>query len=225
MELLDFASRIVIALLLGMFIGFERQLTGHPAGIRTNMLICLGSCMFLLFPMIMGSDDIQRIASYIVSGVGFLCSGVIFKENGTVKGLNTAATLWCSAAIGVLTSSGMFRYAFTATFILITSNILFRPLSQKINPLDSFNEEENFYKINITCKEKDELEIRSILLKATKDTKLTLVELETNDQGNKKVQIEATYKFLGKRVDDVIEILISKLSMKDGIKKVGWEII
>ena len=81
MDLLDFATRIVVAILLGMFIGFERQLTGHPAGIRTNMLICLGSCMFLMFPMIMGSNDIQRVASYIVSGVGFLCSGVIFKEN------------------------------------------------------------------------------------------------------------------------------------------------
>ena len=119
MELIDFASRIIVALLLGMFIGFERQITGHPAGIRTNMLICLGACMFLLFPMIMRSDDIQRVASYIVSGVGFLCSGVIFKENGTVKGLNTAATLWCTAAIGVLTSSGMFSYAFISTFVLI----------------------------------------------------------------------------------------------------------
>lgn len=225
MDLLDFASRIVVALLLGIFIGFERQLTGHPAGIRTNMLICLGSCMFLLFPMIMGSDDIQRVASYIVSGVGFLCSGVIFKENGTVKGLNTAATLWCSAAIGVLSSSGMFGYAFVATFILITTNILFRPLSQKVRPLDSFNEEESFYKITIICGELDELDIRSSILKETKDTKLTLTELDTNDLGNKKVQIEATYKFTGKRIDDTIEKLVSKLSLKNSIKKVGWEII
>lgn len=225
MELLDFASRIVIALLLGMFIGFERQLTGHPAGIRTNMLICLGACMFIQFPMIMGSDDIQRVASYIVSGVGFLCSGVIFKENGTVKGLNTAATLWCSAAIGMLASSGMFGYAFVATFVLITANICFRPLSQKINPLDNFNEEESFYKISIVCTESKELEIRSAILKDTKDTKLTLTELDTNDLGNKKVQIEATYRFYGKRIDDTIEGLVAALSIKDGIKKVGWEFI
>jgi len=224
MELLDFASRIIIALLLGMFIGFERQLTGHPAGIRTNMLICLGSCMFLLFPMIMGSNDIQRVASYIVSGVGFLCSGVIFKENGTVKGLNTAATLWCSAAIGVLSSSGMFSFAFVATFILLTANVLFRPLSQQIHPLENFNEDESFYKINIVCRESDELDIRSAILKETKDTKLILTELDTNDLGNKKVEIEATYRFIGKRIDDSIEGLVSRLSIKDGIKKVGWEI-
>lgn len=225
MDLLDFATRIVVALLLGMIIGFERQLTGHPAGIRTNMLICLGSCLFLLFPMIMGSDDIQRVASYIVSGVGFLCSGVIFKENGTVKGLNTAATLWCTASIGLLSSSGMYSYAFIATFILLVANVLFRPLSQKVNPLDSFNEDESFYKINIICHDVDELKIRSTILKETKGTKLTLTELDTKDLGNKKIQIEATYRFIGQRIDDTIEGLVSKLSIKDGIKKVGWEIM
>ncbi|MBQ7104402.1 MAG: MgtC/SapB family protein [Bacilli bacterium] len=225
MDTLDFATRIVIALLLGMFIGFERQITGHPAGIRTNMLICLGSCMFLLFPMIMGSDDIQRVASYIVSGVGFLCSGVIFKENGTVKGLNTAATLWCTAAIGLLSSSGMYSYAFIATFILLMANILFRPLSQKIEPLDSFNEDESFYKINVVCHEKDELKVRSEILKEIKGTKLTLTELDTKELENNKVQIEATYRFIGQRVDETIESLVATLSIKHGIKKVGWEII
>lgn len=225
MELLDFATRIVVALLLGMFIGFERQLTGHPAGIRTNMLICLGSCMFLMFPMIMDSDDIQRVASYIVSGVGFLCSGVIFKENGTVKGLNTAATLWCTAAIGLLASSGMFSYAIIATVVLLMANVIFRPLSQKVNPLDSFNEDESFYKINIICHEDDELKVRSAILKEAKETKLTLTELDTKELDDKKVQIEATYRFIGQRIDDKIENLVTNLSIKHGIKKVGWEIM
>jgi len=225
MGLLDFASRIVIALFLGVFIGFERQLTGHPAGIRTNMLICLGACMFLLFPIIMGSNDIQRVASYIVSGVGFLCSGVIFKENGTVKGLNTAATLWCTAAIGVLTSSGMYRYALVSTFVLIMANILFRPLSHKVNPLDNFNEEKILYKITIICDESDELDIRPLVLKEAKDTKLSLIELNSNDLGNKKVQMEATYKFTGKKIEDTIEVIISKLIQNNGVKKVGWEVI
>ena len=196
MDLLDFATRIVVSILLGMFIGFERQLTAHPAGIRTNMLICLGSCMFLMFPMIMGSDDIQRVASYIVSGVGFLCSGVIFKENGTVKGLNTAATLWCTAAIGILSSSGMFSYAIIATIALLMANIVFRPISQKIDPLDSFNEDESFYKINIVCPVEDELKIRSTILKEAKASKLTLKELDTKDLSNGEVQIEAIYRFI-----------------------------
>ena len=84
---------------------------------------------------------------------------------------------------------------------------------------------ESFYKISIVCTESKELEIRSAILKETKDTKLTLTELDTNDLGNKKVQIEATYRFFGKRIDDTIEGLVSSLSIKDGIKKVGWEFI
>lgn len=225
MDLLDFATRIVVAILLGMFIGFERQLTAHPAGIRTNMLICLGSCMFLMFPMIMGSNDIQRVASYIVSGVGFLCSGVIFKENGTVKGLNTAATLWCTAAIGILTSSGMFSYAIIATIALLMANIVFRPISQKIDPLDSFNEDESFYKIHIVCPAEDELKVRSTILKEAKETKLTLKELDTKELENDNVQIIATYRFIGQRIDDCIENLVANLCIKHGIKKVGWEVM
>ena len=225
MELLDFATRIVVAILLGMFIGFERQLTGHPAGIRTNMLICLGSCMFLMFPMIMGSNDIQRVASYIVSGVGFLCSGVIFKENGTVKGLNTAATLWCTAAIGILSSSGMFSYAIIATIALLMANIVFRPISQKIDPLDSFNEDESYYKIKIVCPSEDEVKLRSVILKEAKETKLTLKELDTKELENNKIQIEAIYRFIGPRIDDRIENLVANLCIKHGLKKVGWEVM
>ena len=225
MELLDFATRIVVAILLGMFIGFERQLTGHPAGIRTNMLICLGTCMFLMFLMIMGSIDIQRVASYIVSGVGFLCSGVIFKENGTVKGLNTAATLWCTAAIGILSSSGMFSYAIIATIALLMANIVFRPISQKIDPLDSFNEDESYYKIKIVCPSEDEVKLRSVILKEAKETKLTLKELDTKELENNKIQIEAIYRFIGPRIDDRIENLVANLCIKHGIKKVGWEVM
>lgn len=94
-------GRIGLSVLLGFLIGLERQITGHPAGIRINVLISMGACLFLMFPLMSGSDEVYRIASYIVSGVGFLCSGVIFKEGGTVRGLNTAATLWCTAAVGV----------------------------------------------------------------------------------------------------------------------------
>ena len=80
-------GRIGLSVLLGFLIGLERQITGHPAGIRINVLISMGACLFLMFPLMSGSDEVYRIASYIVSGVGFLCSGVIFKEGGTVRGL------------------------------------------------------------------------------------------------------------------------------------------
>ena len=85
----DFVLRISLSVLLGFFIGLERQLTGHPAGIRINVLICMGTSFFTLFPMLYGSDQVFRVGSSIISGVGFLCSGVIFKDSGTVTGNTT----------------------------------------------------------------------------------------------------------------------------------------
>lgn len=91
MSWIDFIMRILLSMLLGFLIGLERQITGHTAWIRINLLISMGSRLFLMFPIIFGSDEVFRIASSIVSGVGFLCSGVIFKDGETVRELNTAA--------------------------------------------------------------------------------------------------------------------------------------
>ena len=128
----EFVIRISLSMLLGFLIGLERQLTGHPAGIRINVLICIGTSFFTLFPMLYGSDQVFRVGSSIISGVGFLCSGVIFKDSGTVRGMNTAATLWCTAAIGILASTGMYAIAVTAAGILIASNLILRPLARKL---------------------------------------------------------------------------------------------
>ena len=87
----DFVLRISLSVLLGFFIGLERQLTGHPAGIRINVLICMGTSFFTLFPMLYGSDQVFRVGSSIISGVGFLCSGGEqlggpLREDGAVGG-------------------------------------------------------------------------------------------------------------------------------------------
>lgn len=92
MTWIDFIMRILPSILLGFLIGLARKITGHTAGIRINILTFMGSCLFLMIPVISGFDKVFRIASYIVSGVGFLCSGVIFNDSGTVRRLNTAAT-------------------------------------------------------------------------------------------------------------------------------------
>lgn len=129
MMCLDFFLRISLAMALGFLIGLERQLTGHPAGIRINVLICMGTSFFTLFPMLYGTNEMFRVGSSIISGVGFLCSGVIFKDSGTVRGMNTAATLWCTSAIGILASTGKYAIAVIATGILIISNLILRPLA------------------------------------------------------------------------------------------------
>ena len=139
MVLFDFAVRIICAVGFGFLIGLERQLTGHAAGIRINILVSMGACLFTLFSQFMGVDDTTRIAAQVVTGVGFLCSGIIFKEGLSVRGLNTAATIWCTAAIGVLCSSGFVLYAALATGILLASNLIFRFAAEKIQPLASMD--------------------------------------------------------------------------------------
>ena len=157
MTLIDFVIRIGCAVVFGFLIGLERQLTGHSTGIRINVLICMGACLFTLFSQLMGAEDTTRIAAQVVTGIGFLCSGIIFKEGLNVKGLNTAATMWCTAAIGVLTSSGLIFYAIAAVVVLIGSNLIFRFLAGKIQPLARFEEEENTYMLSVTCREDDDL--------------------------------------------------------------------
>src|ERR1700679_4159840 len=99
MELWTFIFHISVALLLGVVIGVERQLRQHTAGLRTNALVALGAALFVSLSTLMNdSNSPTRIASYIVSGLGFLGGGVIVREGFTVKGMNTAATLWCTGA-------------------------------------------------------------------------------------------------------------------------------
>ena len=96
-----FLTNLSVALLLGVVIGLERQYNQHPAGLRTNALVCLGTALFVSLPHLYGHDlSPDHIVGQVVTGVGFLGGGVILREGLSVKGMNTAATLWCSAAVG-----------------------------------------------------------------------------------------------------------------------------
>src|ERR1700694_1738480 len=103
---IEFTLRLALALILGGAIGVERQWRQRMAGLRTNTLVSLGAGIFITLAVKIGGDATGRVASYIVSGIGFLGAGVIMKDGVNVKGLNTAATLWCSAAIGSLSGMG-----------------------------------------------------------------------------------------------------------------------
>ena len=126
MNIFEFAIRVACAVFFGFLIGFERQHTGHPAGIQTNVLVCLGSCIFQLAAFMMDPEDSIRVASQVVTGVGFLGSGIIFKDGINVRGINTAATIWCGAAIGLLTSAGYILHALLATTCIVLVNIMFQ---------------------------------------------------------------------------------------------------
>ena len=102
MEYLSFLFKITVCFGLGILIGLERQYRRKIAGVRTITLVSLGAFLFVSVSNLTSSNDITRIAAQVVSGMGFLGAGVIIRDGTNVKGLNTAATLWCSAAIGTL---------------------------------------------------------------------------------------------------------------------------
>ena len=221
----DFVLRIVLSMVLGFLIGLERQLTGHPAGIRINVLICMGTSFFTLFPMLYGSDQMFRVGSSIISGVGFLCSGVIFKDSGTVRGINTAATLWCTAAIGILASTGMYAMAFTATGILIGSNLILRPFAQKLNPIAAGDESEKEYCITVLCRENAEQEIRLLLINRNSCKTLYLNHLESGDVVGGKVEIIAKYCSAGKPKSNILEGIVGQTLEIPEVISAGWEVL
>ncbi|MCL4143572.1 UNVERIFIED_CONTAM: hypothetical protein GTU68_036070 [Idotea baltica] len=127
MELSDFISRLGCAILAGAVIGFERQWHQKSAGLRTNTLVALGAALYVLISIQMtdGSGDVTRIIGQIVTGVGFLGAGVIMRNGTNVHGLTTAATVWCSSAIGCLAGSGLFiETAISATIIVFLNSSL-----------------------------------------------------------------------------------------------------
>ena len=119
-------SKIGIAIILGYLIGIERELQGKVVGTRTVTLIAIGATLYVLMsPTIFGGDN-SRIIAQVVSGIGFLGAGIIFKDGDTVKGLTTAATVWCAAAVGGLCGFGMFAEAIIGTLAIVVINIFFK---------------------------------------------------------------------------------------------------
>ena len=116
---------LVVALVLGALIGLERALRKHPAGLHTGALVALGSAAFVVAGTLVGDDSgPARVAGQVVTGVGFLCAGVILHQGATVRGLNTAATVWCCSAVGVLAGLGLVAWAVLTALLVLIANIV-----------------------------------------------------------------------------------------------------
>ena len=113
---------MLLAVSLGALVGLERRLRGHPAGLHTNSLVALGSAAFVIAGFMAGADP-ARVAAQVVTGSGFICAGVILHRGADVRGLNTAATLWCTSAIGVMAGVGRPALAALLAAIVLTVNI------------------------------------------------------------------------------------------------------
>ena len=157
-QLTDFVDTLVsltTAFVLGTLIGAERQYRQRTAGLRTNVLVALGAAAFVDLAMrLTGADGAVRVIAYVVSGIGFLGAGVIMKQGMDVRGLNTAATLWCSAAVGACAGADLAFQAIALTIFVLAGNTLLRPLVNAINriPLDEKALEATYYfKLAVTA--------------------------------------------------------------------------
>jgi putative Mg2+ transporter-C (MgtC) family protein len=110
--------RLVLAVMAGGIIGLERELVHRPAGIRTHMLVCMGSCLFGLITSFMLPNENARIIAGVATGIGFLGAGTIFKSQSEVHGLTTAASIWTTAAVGLGISFGLYWMAFSAVILM-----------------------------------------------------------------------------------------------------------
>ena len=219
------ALDLAVAVSLGAVIGFERQWRNRLAGLRTNALVSLGSATFVVFEALMpGDTSPTRVAAQVVSGIGFIGAGLIFREGLSVRGLNTAATLWCSAAIGVLAGAGFAIYAALATGFVVFVNLLLRPIVRFINqqPLSS-TELEIGYLVSVTCRGQDEAHIRALLLQNLVGAGLALRRLESIDlNGTGRVAVSAVLT-AAQRVDAAVEKIVGRLSLEPTISAAHWQ--
>ena len=226
--LIDFIINLGCAVFFGALIGTERQWRQRMAGLRTNALVCAGASLFVLLSQrIPTNGDQSRIASYVVSGVGFLGAGVIMKDGASVRGINTAATLWCSAAVGCLAGFGLRIEAAIATAAVLGMHLLLRPAAKIINrqpiaPADL----DLRYQVRIVCKEDAENHVRYLILQAVGLTTLSLQSIQSVDLTGSAGQVEIIAELeSASRQDQIIEQTVSRLGLERGISAVAWKIM
>ena len=226
MAWLHFVVYLSMALLLGAIIGAERQWHQRIAGLRTNALVSAGAAMFgsvsHLVPL---TSTSLQVAAQVVSGIGFLGAGVIMREGLSIRGLNTAATLWCSAAVGLLCGLGFVGEAVVGAAGILGANVLFRPLARKIVRQPNYAADvETQYALRLVCLADDEAKIRVLLMHVLHPLPMTLHAIHSeklNPTG--KVEVRATLAG-AKRQNATLEGVIQRLSFESGVSAVSWEL-
>lgn len=219
MDLKIFIIRIVSCFTLSIIIGLERQCRHRMVGLRTNVLVSLGAFLFVCVSFGAISSDQTRIAAQVVSGIGFLGAGVILRDGNKIKGLNTAATLWCVAAIGVLCATGMVTEAAIGTCLVLFSNVFLRLISITIMEKVKKYEKEKCT-IRISCEKDIESIIRTDLSKSVQKNYFSLKSLEKNEITKTEVKLKA---IITTTRPNMIEEIVKRLSIEPGVTSISWE--
>jgi putative Mg2+ transporter-C (MgtC) family protein len=227
MTITAFTLRLLLALLLGGIIGVERQWRQRTAGLRTNMLVALGASMFVAMALKLGNEAAGRVISYVVSGIGFLGAGVIMKDGVNVRGLNTAATLWCSAAVGALCGMGFLPEAVVGSVCIILTHLVMRPVGVRLSrlPIDKDTAAQTEYLFTIKCRERSENHIRVLLMQHLgNDDNLLLRSLTSSDNGNPSVAVITAEITAIIPQDSVMEKTAGRLTIERDVIQVKWEV-
>jgi putative Mg2+ transporter-C (MgtC) family protein len=220
------AISLGMATLMGACIGFERQWRQRMAGLRTNTLVAIGAASFVIFESLFPDDGSPtRVAAQVVSGIGFLGAGIIFREGLHVTGLNTAATLWCSAAVGLLAGSAHPLHAALATGFVVLVNLTLRPLVRIINRQPIAQAETDFhYSVRVVCRSPEEAHVRALLLQSTGNGQLSLRRLDSTDlEESGRVEVTAQLTSPSKN-DAVLEQVIGRLSLEPTVSAASWSV-
>jgi putative Mg2+ transporter-C (MgtC) family protein len=220
------AFNLGVATLLGACIGFERQWRQRMAGLRTNTLVAIGAASFVVFESLFPDDGSPtRVAAQVVSGIGFLGAGIIFREGLQVSGLNTAATLWCSAAVGLLAGSGHPLHAVAATASVVLVNLTLRPLVRLINRQPIVQAETDFrYGVRVVCRSPEEAHVRALLLQGAGSGHLSLRQLDSTDlEESGRVEVNAMLTSPVKN-DAVLEQVVGRLSLEPTVSAASWTV-
>ena len=227
-QLADFGDTLIslfTAFVLGTLIGAERQYRQRTAGLRTNVLVAVGAAAFVDLAMhLTGADGAVRVISYVVSGIGFLGAGVIMKQGMDVRGLNTAATLWASAAVGSCAGADMVAQATALTFFVIAGNTLLRPLVNAINliPLNEKTSEATYYfKLAVAT---DALpDMRDRLIDKLEAAKYPVADVDVVEIGEDVLEIVA--KLVASAVDpNELNAVATDLQHLPGVRHATWEV-
>ena len=219
------ALGMLTAFVLGGLIGFERQWRQRTAGLRTNVLVAIGAAAFVDLGMrVAGADGSVRVISYVVSGIGFLGAGVIMKEGAQIRGINTAATLWASAAVGAFAGGGQLLEAVLLTAFVLAGNTLLRPLVDYINrrPI-SAKETEAVYRVHLICRPDAVSEARDLLFEELERHSYPIREIETLSEGEEFVELAA---ILVPTTADTheLDVITSHLELRANVESATWTV-
>lgn len=222
-SLADTAISLGAAFLLGGLIGLERQYRQRTAGLRTNILVALGAAIFVdAANRLTGHDGAVHVMAYVVSGIGFLGAGVIMREEGNVRGINTAATLWASGAVGACAGADLILEASLATLFILSTNTLLRPIVSLINrqPLDTDSVEVTNSVYIITPKHAQKIALKQFIQQLEAAGYQTQ-DVEVHQFGNDEVEIQAV--LTDSAVDgDAMDRLIAQISDQDYVTQAFW---